>query len=338
MLISDTHSNKFPTYEDREISPDITVYETATQFATSTTQPINRPIDEVAFMVEFKHDHADDPFRDHISGFENNTDRSEKTLGQICAYATAHMAAQFRTHVFSILVFPKYARILRWDRAGVIVTGKIDLVENGSVLAEFLWRYQNATLTKRGYDDNVTPVALETVVEKVPDAVEKLGATKDSSFYSVQFPNSQEYIISKAVYMGVGSPTGRSTRTFKALSLTTKEVVFLKDTWRVIHPGILPEHEIYAMLDSQGIPHVATLITSHDMEEQVTRTKDFARKEWVKFEGPELFRTFQHYRLVLEEVARPLQSFRNVRELIQVFRDALHGMFFFRLVWSVADE
>ena len=104
---------------------------------------------------------------------------------------------------------------------------------------------------------------------------------------------------------------------------------FLKDTWRVIHP----EHEIYTtMLASQGICHVATLITSHDMEEQVTRTKDFARKDWVKFEGPELFRRFQHYRLVLGEVARPLQTFRNVRELIQVFRDALHGMFFFRLL------
>ena len=332
MLISDTHSNKFPTYEDREISPDITVYETATQFAVSSTQSTNRPIDEVAFMVEFKHDHADDPFRDHIPGFENTSDRSEKTLGQICAYATAHMAAQFRTHVFSLLVFPKYARILRWDRAGVIVTGKIDLVENASLLGEFLWRYQNATPAQRGHDQNVTPVALETVVKDIPDGVEKLGATNDSSFFSVKFPNNDEYFISKAVYMGVGSPTGRSTRTFKALSVKTKSVVFVKDTWRVIHPGILPEHEIYNMLDSQGIPHVATLITYHDMEEQVTRTKDFARKGWVKLEGPESFRRFQHYRLVLGEVARPLQSFRNVRELIQVFRDALHGMSFFRLL------
>ena len=114
--------------------------------------------------------------------------------------------------------------------------------------------------------------------------------------------------------------------------------MFLKDTWRVIHPGILPEHEIYQILASQGIPHVATLITSHDMKEQVTRTKDFARKEWVKFEGPELFRTFQHYRLVLGEVARPLQTFRNARELIQVFRDALHGMFFFSTSILVSDE
>ena len=64
----------------------------------------------------------------------------------------------------------------------------------------------------------------------------------------------------------------------------------------------------------------------------------FCKKGMGKFEGPELFRRFQHYRLVLGEVARPLQTFRNVRELIQVFRDALHGMFFFSTFISVADK
>jgi hypothetical protein len=44
---------------------------------------------------------------------------------------------------------------------------------------------------------------------------------------------------------------------------------------------------------------------------------------------PQSFRKFQfqHYRLVLKEVGLPVQSFRKVRELIQVFRDALQGTF-----------
>ena len=111
-------------------------------------------------MAEFKYSPADDPFKDSDPGFEHDSERSEKTLGQICTYATAHMAAQFRSHVFSLLVFPKYARILRWDRAGVIVTGKIDLEKSDevSVLANFLWRYSNMTDTERGYDENVTRV------------------------------------------------------------------------------------------------------------------------------------------------------------------------------------
>jgi hypothetical protein len=44
-----------------------------------------------------------------------------------------------------------------------------------------------------------------------------------------------------------------------------------------------------------------------------------------------------HYRLVLKEVGLPVQSFRNVRELIQVFRDALQGMFSHPAFISLAD-
>ena len=127
--------------------------------------------------------------------------------------------------------------------------------------------------------------------------------------------------------MAIGSPTDRSTRTFQALSVTTRELVFLKDTWRVIHPGVLPEHDIYALLASKKVPHVAIMIIYHDMLNEATPTKDFADEEWVRFKGPRSFRKFQHYGLVLKEVGRPAQSFYNMKELNQVFRDALQGTF-----------
>ena len=326
----DTHSHKFPTYEDREISPDITIYETKSAFTTSINQSSNRPIDDVAFMAELKHGSSDDPFRDQSPSFEYHSDRSEKTLGQICSYATAHMAAQFRSHVFSLLVFPEYARILRWDRAGVIVTGEIDLTgrTGASLLADFFWRYGNMTDPERGHDKNITRVTFQDVETAIPEAIEILDANQNSPFFFVEFPDSNEkLLITKPTYMGIGSPTGRSTRTFKALSLTTKKLVFLKDTWRVIHPGVLPEHDTYELLASKQVSHVATMITYHDILTEVTKTKDFADEKWVRFKGPRSFRKFQHYRLVLKEVGRPVQSFRNVKELIQVFRDALHGTF-----------
>ena len=52
-----------------------------------------------------------------------------------------------------------------------------------------------------------------------PNAVAKLGADKDSHFLSVKFPgpDNNEFIITKLTYI----------------------------TCRVIHPGILPEHEIW---------------------------------------------------------------------------------------------
>ena len=43
---------------------------------------------------------------------------------------------------------------------------------------------------------------------------------------------------------------------------------------------------------------------------------------------------FQHYQIVLREIVNSIQSFRNTKELVQVFRDALEGkglLFSFRL-------
>ena len=75
--------------------------------------------------------------------------------------------------------------------------------------------------------------------------------------------------------MGIASPTGRSTRTFKALCMQTKKIVFLKDTWRVISDGLLPEDQIYAKLAEVQVPHVATLEAFHNVDGQVTRTHEF---------------------------------------------------------------
>ena len=57
------------------------------------------------------------------------------------------------------------------------------------------------------------------------------------------------------------------------------------------------------------------------MVNQVTPTK-----EEVKFTG----QSFQYHQLVLlQHIGHPVYFFRNVRELIQVFRDTLRGMLFF---------
>ncbi|KAF8509369.1 hypothetical protein BU17DRAFT_70468 [Hysterangium stoloniferum] len=89
--------------------------------------------------VEFKKVVWDDAFSDDGS-LERTTKVALDTLGQITLYATAHQAAQFRTHVFLVLVFPSYARFMRWDRSGAIVTEK------------FFWRFNHASPAARGVD------------------------------------------------------------------------------------------------------------------------------------------------------------------------------------------
>jgi hypothetical protein len=59
-------------------------------------------------MVEAKLNEQDDPFmvKPTVDGFLSNSERAQQTLGQLTSYATAHLAAQFRTHIFSILFSP----------------------------------------------------------------------------------------------------------------------------------------------------------------------------------------------------------------------------------------
>ena len=73
------------------------------------------------------------------------------------------------------------------------------------------------------------------------------------------------------------------------------------------------------------VPHVATVLAYQDLPGHVTYTADYENAPWVRVTGTGRFGKFQHYRLVLREVANPIQSFRNTKELVQVFCDALKG-------------
>ncbi len=117
-------------------------------------------------FIEFKWDPTDDPFGDVVyqpprdvdtstSGkrfFVRNTKLARDTLGQISSYAAAQLSAQFRTHIFSVLIVRDTARLLRWDRTGTIVTEAIEY-NKCSFLADFFSRYSmescNATRTFR---------------------------------------------------------------------------------------------------------------------------------------------------------------------------------------------
>ena len=51
------------------------------------------------------------------------------------------MSTQFPVHMFSVLVCGRHARLMRWDRAGAIVTNSFDYVDKPDFLAKFFWNY-----------------------------------------------------------------------------------------------------------------------------------------------------------------------------------------------------
>ena len=311
LMLHNISSRAAPDFYAKDIKPDLGLY-------SSNLSLKNRSdiIEQAEILHECKLEPSDDPFQDK-GPFEQDTSAAFDTLGQITLYATAHMAAQFRTHIFSLLIFPKYARLLRWDRAGVVVTEEIPIA--GFALAEFYWRYSHATPDDRGHDTTV-----ECVLDKVKaKAIQKtLKLNENCKLFRLKV-GENGYIVGKPIYMGISSPTGRSTRGFHAFCEQSEKLVFMKDTWRVIISGQLPEHKIYERLHGKDVKNIARLKEGADILAHKTITHEavemLSNKKFPKI------RKFRHYRLALQDVGCDLRDFSSVEQLVKVIRDATIG-------------
>ncbi|KAF8484210.1 hypothetical protein F5888DRAFT_1773518, partial [Russula emetica] len=148
---------KFPL----KLKPDCSVY----MHGKRTKDDLD--LSRVDFVIEMKSEV--DPFvlkvpsnpRDHTSNsgddlnsFLHLTSGSRSNLGQITAYAMAIMSAQYRTHTFSVLIMKDYARLIRWDRSGAVVTEPI-YYNSQPHLFDFLVHYGIADSEVRGHDSTV---------------------------------------------------------------------------------------------------------------------------------------------------------------------------------------
>ena len=311
----------------KTIKPDITYYNSPHSDAERAD------VESAELMIEAKFNQQDDPFREvpTVEGFLCDSDRARQTLGQLTSYATAHLAAQFRTHIFSILLFRESVRLMRWDRAGVIVSDRIPL--DKPVLTQFFWRFSNADATARGHDPTVAPFKFTKKLTKtflfdqLQFAADR-GDVKmdDVDFFEVSLPReNNRYVIGKATYLGVASLASRATRTFKAWCCTTQRPVFLKDTWRIVSRSLRPEHEIYDKLVKAKVQYIATVIDYSDFDDHRTLTGNYAQKPWACKINLKPIRTLQHYRLVLKEIGRSLTSFEDLRNVLAAMRSALQG-------------
>ena len=320
-----TSNTPMTTFSGNVIKPDITYYNSSHSYVKRAD------VESAELMVEVEFSEQDDPFEEvpTDNGIICDSDWAIETLGQLTSYATAHLAAQFRVHVFSVLLFRKSARLMRWDRAGVIVSERIRL--DKSVLAEFFWRFSNANAMERGYDPTVTPfnftpnLTKEFLFDKLQfDADPDNLKMDDVNFFEMLLPQeNNRYVIGKATYLGRASLASRATRSFKAWCLTTRRPVFLKDTWRILSQR--PEHEIYEKLAAAKVQYIATILDHSDFEAHRTLTGAYARKSWVFKINLKPCRTLQHYRLVLQEIGRSLTSFNDFREVLAAMRNALQG-------------
>ena len=128
-------------------------------------------------IIEVKRDPKSDPFIDakansvlghvFIRDTPSYLDKIEQTLGQIAAYAAAVCARQYRTHCFTISIFGPIARIIRWDRAGAIVSRAFNYHDEEQWLTEFARHYSNATYAQQGYDMSIEKASAEEEIHFV---------------------------------------------------------------------------------------------------------------------------------------------------------------------------
>ncbi|KAG6372667.1 hypothetical protein JVT61DRAFT_7427 [Boletus reticuloceps] len=192
-------------------------------------------------------------------------------LGQITAYASAQMSAQFHTHIFSIHLMPQIAQILHWDREGIVVTGPISYYDNLAFVNFFLC-YSQASPQECGANTTILP-ATEQEAEL---ARKKLELPPDTWMFKTEIMKTETaagqpttqicgYCQFSCFLPLCDLPAGHATCACPAYHIELDHIVYLKDLWCIVTEGIVPEGDIYAVLNKAGVPHVPTCITSGEV-------------------------------------------------------------------------
>ncbi|KAK0235334.1 hypothetical protein EDD85DRAFT_72906 [Armillaria nabsnona] len=297
MQLVDTHATPDPRSGDFNpdlLKPDIAVYK-----AKDIVNPITQ-FSRMETHVELKLAAMDDASSDE-GVLEPDSELNHDTRGQLVSYANAQMASQYRTHLFTVFICADKARLLRWDRSGVIVTRAFPYDSGESTyLQEFFWRLSHADDATRGWDVTVT----EPTPDEAALARHSLGADESEALYKfavyddINFGAEPTYFIAGRPFESHDYPTGRATRCFIAYHLADNRNIFMKDTWRIVAPDLVAEGRIYERLHKAEIPLIAEFILAGDISGPTHKT--------VSKPGFGLQRQYQHYRLALGTIGRPL--------------------------------
>ncbi|RPD62303.1 hypothetical protein L226DRAFT_458441 [Lentinus tigrinus ALCF2SS1-7] len=290
----------------------------------------------------------------------------ERALGQHIAYAIEILSRQYRVAVFSVSVAGSRTRLLRWDRAGCVVTEVFDLREQADLFCEFLWRFSQSTHRRRGHDVTVQVASSdeETLFREAIrahvqfqlqlDTEESLDNAVRQHYESghvaavhvlahgcpANAAHVSRFIVSRPVVSSL-QLTGRCTRGYWAVDTRTGDVVFLKDTWRA-YPPVDLEGDTLKRMNDQGVRNIPTIVCHGDVPDyipqddqevdprdmQVSETDEYQKDETVcKVMGDDVVVVKHwHYRVVLGTVGYGLGYIRGTEKLLHATYDVFHAM------------
>ncbi|KAJ8489035.1 hypothetical protein ONZ45_g13731 [Pleurotus djamor] len=336
-LVDTPASHDPSSHSDSQVKPGGNLYRTGITAGLHRNQ-----MDKVCLLCEFKFGESNDIFvvrefdeesledDDEDDGDDDDDVSSEaaaaadlrkRNKAQIVACLVEMASRQHRTHIFMLFVFHPYARLIRWDRSGIIITEKFSYVDNCSPMVDFLWRFSQVSEAQRGCDTAVTLASTEEM-------------THTRKYLAGWGPLDVDGVHRDVYKISVPSE-GSEPRCFLAWDALAEPPslfgLFVKEQWR--GKDVAKEVDILKLLNKAGVEFVPTLLCGGDLDGdfQRTVTHDYAEADWglaskdPKTVEGEKMGTRIHVRLITAEVGSSLECFASSRQMLSTVYDAFQG-------------
>ncbi len=319
---------------------------------SSRKEPSRTPWSVLELLVKCQLDSiVEDPFNDDGDN-EPVAPERKRVMSQILSCAELAFKYQQRQFVFMVLFLGHYARVVRFDRSGVVASEKIDYRERGHELTSFLVRYSRLGSEDRGHDPRASRISPTDSLWSLLKRHGADAAKRDSenhvqkvfneslddtwSWWRLSVTDEETgverfFAVGKPHYYASGV-VGRATRGYVAVPLNDVgepegDFVYLKDAWRLDVDGMNKEGAVLKTLNAAHVTFVPTLLYHGDLN-QSTRSYD----KWLKYHPGETpnncpLEAHRHYRLVVAEVCKPLSEFKHSIELVWALVCGIIGMF-----------
>lgn len=344
----------------------LSLYHTNSQPITGSGHtPLKAPNDwsRIDLSIECSIDGIDyDPFDDEETHDNQHTaTKRKKIFSRITSLVERVFLYQHRTWYYVILILAHHARIIRFDSTCIFVTTKFNYKISGAILTDFLCRFSHCDVNMRGHDPSAirlepgNPLIAkmrhfarsEGTAEKPEDYVQQIfEASLDDSWLwhklevhvrpeagqlrsldSSQPQGPKRFFVVGKPCFYAGGVVGRGTRGYIAVEVDDNgelvgSYVYLKDTWRVDRPGRSQEGFTLAALNLRGVPFVPTLVCHGDLPYPLTTS----HTRLVPYEEECRIKHDRHYRIVVNEIGKPLCQFQHSGQLVKALYNVVQGM------------
>ncbi|KAF7439790.1 hypothetical protein PC9H_000126 [Pleurotus ostreatus] len=318
--IVDTSAHPDPASKPgAKVKPDMCVYHEQLRIKSTTPTRLANSLTGVEAndeYVEIFNDSTDPRVATmEDAPFEVDTDKAIVARGQLVTYAVEICARQHRTHLFLVYIYFPYARLIRFDRSGALVSERLNFTKDCTPLNRFFSRFCRMDDIAIGYDPTVhvtseaeAKFARKHLAAWAPDpklerSVFKMDVHDDQSGQARQF-------LVWGSLADPESPLGRATRGYPAME------------WRSL--ALCPEIETLQKINKAGVHFVPTLVCGGDLPSQLTKTQDYASMFDGRI-GDKRLDPRQHVRFVVKEVGSPLERFSSSKQMLQAVNHALQG-------------